>query len=291
MVSNVQILLDSVNQYVVRPVNAFGLGGFVFDIEGETKVDLSTEITDHFLEDNSTIQDHIAIKPKKITLKSFVGELTFRQDDETETFVQRAVRKLTTVAAYAPPLTQAAQQALNAREALENIDFDTGKDAIKNLFESRSINRLTDYWAAAKNIISGSRQQQAFMYFKALMEQKILVSLQTPFEFVNNMAIESITAIQDESSRYISDFSITLKQMRFATILNVPRGSSRYVTDIAPVENFTQTANRTTVQQAVETRVGNVPGTDLSLAEEQLRQQQAARNAAMIYEPAAPLPE
>lgn len=253
--TGLDLLAENLNKYVVTPLNAFGLGGFVFDIEGETTANLSTEISDHFLEDNTTVQDHIAIKPKKVTLKSYVGELVYRQDESTDTFVQKAVQKLTTVNQFVPTLTSMAQQVLNARKEGKKFTL----EGIKDAFSSKTLNKITDYWAFAKNLLGPtSRQQQAYMYFKALMEQKMLVSVQTPFEFMNMMAIESITAIQSENSKYISDFSITLKQIRVAEILNVPAGSVRYVEGTATIEDFQ--SPRAAIQNAIPTNQGNIQG-------------------------------
>jgi len=253
METNLQILADSINKAIVTPLNAFGLGGFIFDIEGETSINLTTEITDHYLEDNSAVQDHIAIRPKKAVLKSYVGELVYREDDSTDTFVQKAVQKLTTLFAYRPPIARAAQQAIDfirngsiSDISLDNITLET-------------INKTTDYWAFVKNLGGGtSRQQQAYMYFKGLMEGKYLVSVQTPFEFMNNMAIESIVAIQGEDSRFISDFSITLKQIRTVTILNVQQNESRYVTREATGQEMMQ--GRSFPQNQSLSNLGNIPG-------------------------------
>lgn len=184
----------------------------MFDIEGDTTVNLSTEITDHYLEDNSALQDHIAIRPKKLILKSYVGEVVFRQDENSGTFLQKAVQKLTTVSAALPALSQAAKQ---TKALLDSNSF--SKLALNDV-----VSQAADYWSFVKNLASGgSKQQQAYMYFKSLMEQKILVSVQTPFEFVTSMAIESITAMQPEGSKFISDFTINLKQIRTVSELSV----------------------------------------------------------------------
>lgn len=253
MATDLDILAQSVNKYIVTPLNAFGLGGFVFDIEGETSVNLTAEITDHYLEDNSAVQDHIAIRPKKVTLKSYVGELVFREDESTDTFVQKAVQKLTTLVAYRPPLARSAQQAIDFIKegkvgdlSLDNITLET-------------INKTTDYWAFVKNLgPNQSRQQRAYMYFKALYQGKFLVSVQTPFEFMNNMAIESVTAIQPEGSIYFSDFSITLKEIRTVSILNVQQNQSRYVTREGTAEELNQ--GRSFPQTQGNTNIGNMPG-------------------------------
>jgi len=262
METDLSLLISNFNRYVVTPLNAFGIGGFVFDIEGETTVNLSTEITDHYLEDNTTVQDHIAVKPKKITLKSYVGELVHRQDETTDTFVQKAVRKLTTVNQYLPDLATQAKQIWDNRKEFQGFSLEGAGDFFEKNIESKTINRVTDYWAMAKNLIgANTRQQQAYMYFKALMEQKLLVSVQTPFEYMNRMAIESITAIQSEDSKYISDFSITLKEIRVAQILNVPAGDTRYVEGVAPIEDFDR-QGRSSVQYADDVNLGNISGLD-----------------------------
>lgn len=209
--TNLDLILNDFSSYLVSPANAFGLAGFLFDIEGEGRAELRSEITDHYLEDNTAIQDHIAVRPKRFTLKGYVGEVVFRQDESSNTFLQKAVQKLTVLNGVLPVLSAATQQA-------------------KSILDSGSLSSLplsglpqaADYFSIAKNMTSGTtKQQQAYQYFKALWEQKILFSVQTPFEFVANMAIESITAIQSENSKYISDFSIVLKQIRTVSELSV----------------------------------------------------------------------
>lgn len=250
----------NISQYVVRPLNAFGLGGFVFDNEGETTVNLTTEITDHFVEDGTTIQDHIAVKPKKVTLKNYVGELVHRMDESTDTPVQKVVQKLTTVSQYLPDVTAMAQQVLDLRDS-ENVDV-LSRQFLGSFNVAKTINRVTDFWAFTKNMLSGqSRQQQAYMYFKALMEQKIIVSVQTPYEFMTRMAIESITAIQPEGSKYISDFTITLKQIRTASLLSPLQG--KYGGEVTRNEDWeTALQNRALPQNMPVTNQGSVQGFD-----------------------------
>jgi hypothetical protein len=253
MAVNLDVLAQGVNKYIVTPLNAFGLGGFVFDIEGETTANLSAEITDHYLEDNSAIQDHIAIRPKKVTLKSYVGELVYREDDSTDTFFQKVVQKLTTLVAYRPSIARAAQQAIDVFKEGKISDFSLDNITLE------TVNKTTDYWAFVKNLgPNQSRQQRAYLYFKALMEGKFLVSVQTPFEFMNNMAIESIVAIQSEDSRFISDFSITLKEIRTVSILNVAADATRYVTREGTAEEINQ--GRGLFQNQSLNNLGNMPG-------------------------------
>ena len=155
--TTVGLVKNSFAKYIVRPLNAFGLGGFVFDTEDETTINLSTEITDHFSESNSSIQDHIAVKPKKITLKSYVGELVYRRDNSTNQPTQNLVRKLTVLNNYLPLLSQAATQARKiylggiSNVNTNGISFDA------------SVRKAVDIFGAVKNLTPPtSRQEQAY---------------------------------------------------------------------------------------------------------------------------------
>lgn len=190
--------------YLVSPLNAFGLGGFVFDVEGDAIHNLGTEITDHYTEGNVAVQDHIAVKPKEVTLKNYVGELVYRLDGDTNTLLQTLVQKLTVYSGYLPALAAGASQVKGILDGEQNdVSF------------SDAINGAVNIWSLVQNLNPPiPRQQQAYQFFKSLMEQKILVAIQTPFEYITNMAIKSISAHQGEDSKYISDFTIVLKEIR-----------------------------------------------------------------------------
>ena len=260
--TDINNLIASFNQYIVRPVNAFGLGGFIFDVENDTTVYITAEITDNYSEDNSAIQDHIAVKPKRVTLSNYVGELVYRTDESTNTLLQKAVQKLTILGNYLPKLTAGAAQIKSIFESKTNF---------KNFIGSTSLNNVTDLWSTVKNLTPPTeRQQAAYMYFKSLCEQKILVSLQTPFEYMANMAIESVVAVQTAESKYISEFTITLKEIRFAKTKTIAFDSSKYRSTSAGLAGTTPVgmtsgaigpqANRSYVQSSGVVNKGNVPG-------------------------------
>ena len=253
MTAGLGILANSVNKYIVRPINAFGVGGFVFDIEGETAVTLQSEITDHYLEDNSAVQDHIAIRPKRVTLKSYVGELAHRRDEEGQGAIQKLAQKLTVIDSYLPALASSAQEAIDFIKAGKFSDLSLGDITLE------TVNKATDYWAFVQNIGNvSSKQQQAYLYFKALQEGKFLLSVQTPFEFMNNMAIESVMAVQSENSEFISDFSIVLKHIRTTEVLNTEKNGAIYNTREGTPEELYQ--GRTLHQRADLNQNGNMAG-------------------------------
>ena len=215
---NIAGIKDVYKKYIVRPAGLFGLAGFVFDIEGEANAQLQNNITDHYTEDNTTISDHITVLPKRITLKNYVGELADIVDDSFERDIQKVGQKLITLGAYVPSITDAAQQALPSIKQFINGDKGATDLNISDIANNVELDDIANVYSLVKNFAPPiPKQSQAFLYLKALRDQKILVSIQTPFEFMENMAIETIVARQGEETVSMSDFTVTFKEVRFAT--------------------------------------------------------------------------
>jgi hypothetical protein len=68
-----------------------------------------------------------------------------------------------------------------------------------------------------------------------------LFTVDTPWGFFTDMAIKSLTATQDATTRVITDFAITFKKMRFAQTVAISSG---------------QLAGRCAFQQAPQTNNG-----------------------------------
>lgn len=214
MADTLDELIAGIQNYVVAPLNAFGLGGFVFDVQGEAHAQLGADITDHYTEDNRALQDHIAIKPKRITLKGYVGELVYAPNGGSPTSaLQQVTQKLTTISGYLPVLSAAATQ---AQQALANP---TSSTLTLNSIEG-ALPSAANIYGLVKNALGAfgdmQNQQNAYNYFDSCRQQAILMGIQTPWEFLTNMAVETIEAIQYEESIFISDFSVTFKQIRIA---------------------------------------------------------------------------
>lgn len=221
MAFDISSIQDSLNKYIVSPASVFGIAGFVFDVQGDTTATLSADITDHYVEDNSTIQDHMAVKPIKVTLRGYVGELVYTEESKAEEILSGSVQKLTVLNAYLPALSKGAQTIKNAYDNAGSFSF----DAISN----DTLNTFRDIYSLVKNLnpANGSAKQ-AYLYFKSLMESKTIMSYQTPFEFMTDMVIESIVALDSETNKYINDFTITLKKVRFAQTQLTKFDSAKY---------------------------------------------------------------
>lgn len=185
---------------------------FLFDFEGEQVVELKTETTDHYIENNSAIQDHIAIKPVRIMTTGFVAELNDIAPADLNPAVLFLQEKLTVIAAYTPSLTTTALLAYNAAFQAYQVAA-LAKSAVQS-------------WGGSTQ----NKQQKAFQKFSAYLNQRVLFIVQTPWAVYQNMVIESIRAVQSEDTRTVSDFAVTFKQLNFIVSQKgqVQAGESRF---------------------------------------------------------------
>lgn len=210
-VQNGRSYLDNLaNKFVVKPKTAKGIGGFVFDYEGDTSLQIQADITDHYAENNTAVQDHIAIHPIKLTLKGFVGELVLQKPTGLLGALEQIQNRLTTVPAYLGKYTPGAvatvQKVLTtATNTVNTID--------QSLARVKNIVGLFD-----NSVLGRTNQAKAYNKLQSLMVTKQLMLVETPYGTFNNMAIESLVMTQDESTKYWSDIAVTLKRINLVAV-------------------------------------------------------------------------
>jgi hypothetical protein len=246
--SSLTDITTAAQSYIVAPIAAFGLAGFVFNAQGEAISDVNCDITDHYAEDNKAIQDMIAVKPEKITLKGYVGELVYSPSG-SNTILQSVPQKLVTAAAFLPALTAGATTIANGISNPSTL----------------SLSSISDIYGLVKNVLGAfgnmANQQNAYTYFKSLAQTKTVCGIQTPWAFLANMVIESVRAIQDDKTPYMSDFAVTYKQIRTATVTTTAF-SAGGVGGIAPAGGaFLQ--GDSAIQAETQATLGNLGGAPL----------------------------
>lgn len=192
---------------------------FLFNYEGEQKAQLQSDITDHFIEDNTALQDQIALKPVIITTHGFIGELNDIAPPALQA-VKTIADKLTIVSAYTPVLSASALEAYNTAFQV----YQTAQNAVNSAVSAWSSINGT----GGESVISGNsnfpiatepnqnKQQQAFQQLFGYWNARTLFTIQTPWAIFQNMAILSMTPVQDSDDAYITTFEMSFKQMRFA---------------------------------------------------------------------------
>ncbi len=192
---------------------------FLFHYEGEQSIQLQSDITDHYIEDNTALQDQISLKPPVISTHGYIGELT-NIPPLPLAAVKAIANKLTIVSAYTPALSASALIAYNTAFQL----YQTAQNAA---------NSAVSAWTSitgtgGESVISGNynvpvqsqpnqtAQQQAFQQLYGYWATRTLFTVQTPWAVFKNMAIMSMRPIQSSDDSTISDFEMSFKQIRIA---------------------------------------------------------------------------
>lgn len=180
---------------------------FLFHIKGEEVVSLTSDVTDHFVEDNSSLQDQVSLKPETVTTAGYIGELNNVTPVPLE-ILKEVAERLQTLSPFVPALSSAALIAYNNAAQLYAIGNKT-KDALVSAWGT-----INGNGTAVQN-----EQQIAFNKFYGWWKNHQLFTVQTPWCIFDDMIIMSLRATQGEDTRMITDFEITFKKMRFAKTL------------------------------------------------------------------------
>lgn len=179
---------------------------FLFAYREEDMIELRSDITDHFTEGNSALQDEIALKPIEANLHGFIGELSDQQTGILQE-IQLIASQLTVFAPYVPQLTVAALAAYNQAQQIYNV-------------AASAAATITQAYDLVVGNDAQTKQQKAYAFFKQKWLDRELFTVQTPWEILTNMAILNVRAIQEGESNTISDFRVAFKQMRFASTIS-----------------------------------------------------------------------
>lgn len=191
---------------------------YIFDTRGDEEITLESDITDNWVENNSTMQDHIGLKPITITLSGYVGELKNTPRTEEQAVYETSSSLMSAATPFLPKLTTQAQYIFNRAQEV----YDIYKKA------NRTERRIEDTLKKIPVLDEASKQQQAFGKFYEMWATRHLSTVYTPFGAYESMAIEKIHAKQAEDSAYISEFSVTFKQVRIAKSIYVNKNTEKF---------------------------------------------------------------
>ncbi len=212
MVANGRGYLDTLaNKFILKPASAKGLAGFVFDYEGETEVMVQSEITDHYSEQNSFLNDQAAQRPQRITMSGFVGELVYTPSLGVLGALANLQDKLSTLPAilgkYTPSIVQKIQKTTqDVSNTVKKID-----NAI-----SRAQNLVGLFIGSAP---APTKQEKAYQQLYSLWSNNVVFTLETPFNYFRSVMIEHMSFIQDDTTKQWSEIIVTVKEVRFTGIV------------------------------------------------------------------------
>ncbi len=221
-----ELFKQSVNlkEAIVSVLSNTGIAGFKFHVPESEQLRLQSDITDHYTDANTVIQDHIARKPIRITLNGLHGEY-FYSVNQIEDTLAKIVPTLKLVEQFLPKLRPETIRLKTIKENYNNkiqaISKLKSKDKLPVTFNYRfeagwnSLNGV-DLFKLFQDIYTlKSAQTRAYLYFEALWKANQTFTVETSVKRFDNMVIEDLQPKRDNNAD-IMDFTIVFKQMGFA---------------------------------------------------------------------------
>lgn len=249
-VSAIQLFKESVNihEAMVSVFSSTGIAGFKFNIPKTEQIKMQSEVTDHYIDTNNAVQDHIARRPVTITLTGLQGDY-FYSVNQIEDTLAKVVPTLALVKTFLPKLQAATEQI----KAFEKPYKD--KLAQLSLQKQQTNNPYVSNWdrlGTAWDTLNGqdlftlmqqlyklkSSQTRAFLFFEALWKSEGIFTVETTWRRYDYMVITDLTPVRDENAD-ITEFSVTFKQINVTSSLvtNLNNKAGRTRQQLAQVNN------------------------------------------------------
>lgn len=244
---------EKYNPYVDRRIEYVFRSGFI----NSDKLDLEADITDHYVEDNSTVQDHMAIKPIRYTVRGIIGEKVFTPLEPYEYQVpSKNISKLATatnlLSTLSPTLSSYMQTAVAAYNYVED-SYKRYAGTISNIkdFFSKNKTGRTINATSTNDVIKDSKQERALNEILIFQQKRTLVDIDSPYGYFSNFLIES-AYIEQTDTIWKSELVVNLKEYRSVETLLTDIDSKAY-------------EDRYQQQMEAEQNLGNVQGKDAEL--------------------------
>lgn len=187
---------------------------FLFNFEQENNIVIASEITDHYLENNTSIQDHATIKPIIVKVSGVIGELNDLSAYASEE-INIIENKLVAVSQFAPEFSTSALNLLNSAKSISSSILNTKKNAQQAFNNFNNSSNGVNNGATVSALKNQTVQAEYFQKFYGYWQSRTFFTIQTPWAILKDMMIESVSVTQREDSRFVSEFDVTFKQVRF----------------------------------------------------------------------------
>ena len=192
------------NQAIVQPYGdpyTIGISGLIFDIVGRVSVKASSDVTDHFVEANYAIQDHVALKPMIVTMEGKAAELVQSYNSNFLQQIFSALGGLSPLLGLGPTF--------NKQDAMVYSQISTVASLAQNVVNTAQ--SIFAIFSGAATIVT--RQQTVFQYLIGMRNARQLCTVETPYAVFENMIIEDLDCEQTEETTKVSSFHVRFKQI------------------------------------------------------------------------------
>lgn len=239
-IGNTAISLVGASVALVKPKNPPpGIEGFLFDIPETETIKLQAQITNHFVESNFAVSDHIAFDPITITLTGIVAELVLSKS-EAEDLVQSALESLKPFGLLSPALSASAQKYISQWYSLKSA-VNKAIGQVNSLAAAVGFKKDLGRFGTVGD--TRTKQQMAYDTLTQLYYGRSLLHVETPWrkfgpraEVASPFVIESLEFSQDADTKEMSRVTVTLREFRtISTTAGKGQLASRAVSQAAPV--------------------------------------------------------
>lgn len=225
--------IDTSNFDVTGITSGYDNKAFVFDLKKEYKLTLSSDITDHYVEDNIAIQDHIGLKPVMLDVAGSISEINLidtkiskpkqKENDNLFNSLDSYLSRMGSLTSFAPNIVNQSLDIYNSAKfvystvnKIINLNKETVSKSGIDYTEGYDIDRIKQ-----------TKQFEWIDWFKTQWEHRASFTIVTPYGVFSDMYIMELNSSQPENSRYITNLNIRFKQIRRAIIVSQENKCSR----------------------------------------------------------------
>lgn len=226
----------NIGEAVVNVLGNTGIAGFKFHVPEKEQVKMQNDVTDHYVDTNSPVQDHVARKPITITLNGFQGDY-FYSVNKIEDTLAKVIPTLSLVKQFLPRLPDSTKQRL-AKKYQQVTQTQKTPLALQNNGTEYTLNSI-DLFKLFQDLYKlKSPQTRAFFFLETLWRTNAVFTVETTWKRYNNMLITDITPIRDNNAD-ITEFSVSFKQINFTASLveNINNATGRTRQQLAQMAN------------------------------------------------------
>lgn len=227
-----------------------------FHVIQSEQITLATDITDHIVEDHTSVQDHITIKPITFTMRGLISEKVYSDPRKSKwnKWIENISNKLAPIKVLMPTINSYFQSAINLYEAIED-KIETIGQGISKFKDGGSGKSFFSkgYWSTKNSDDNMGRwnrdcylQDDIISYLDYYRTERLPVTVDTGWGSVYEPNKDSAFYITDVSvnqgdTYQQSELSVTVKELRFTDIKLVELTKEKYNRYVQQNKDFTDT--------------------------------------------------
>lgn len=209
--------------------NNVDIEGFSFHIVDREQVEMECDVTDHYIDTNRPVQDHIAWKPVKLTLIGRVGEY-FNNVADNKGHSVAYYQVMGNINAYLPKNPQF-DMVRKVKSEISRLTI--GNDVVNRITNTLTSNTYGILLGMLKQLkfdlitpfeeqvkLEKAKQTNAFLQLQGLWQAGLPLTVKTSWRTYEDMIITSVKPLRDGSAD-ITEFSVTLKQLSLTQSLTM----------------------------------------------------------------------